>query len=634
MPDDRAALPDGRGRRRARAHARRVRADRREARPRAQPGRARDVLAAVERALRLQALQAAAARRCRPRAATSSWARARTRARSTSAAGWPCAFKVESHNHPSAVEPFQGAATGVGGHPARHLRARRAADRRARLAALRRARRLASARATCSTARSPASATTATRSACRRSAARSTSRRRTSRTAWSTRWRSAWPRRERMIRSAAAGVGNVVVLFGASTGRDGIGGASVLASAELDEADGDKRPTVQVGDPFAEKKLMECSLELLERGLLVALQDLGAAGLTSSSAEMASKGGVGHRPRRRARAAARGRHGALRDHGLRVPGADALRREPARARRGARGVRDAGRCTAPRSARSPTAARCASSAATSWSATCPVAALVDDCPLYDLAPQRPAAPLYDPPAATLATGGSVARGAAGPAGARPTSPRAGRCSSSTTRSCSRAPCAARRRPTPRCCALPDGARSAWRIDGNGRRVAADPYHGTIAAMLECAANLACVGAEPLGVDQQPELRQPREAAHRLAAHRGRPRPGRRLPRARRAGDGGNVSLYNEAAPPAPDLPDAGHRHGRPPARRRARGAPGLRARGRRRRAGRLGRGAVAGGRRAGQAVGRAAARRPPADRPRAGARACSRRSATRCAPAR
>ena len=72
-----------------------------------------------------------------------------------------------------------------------------------------------------------------------------------------------------MIRSAAAGVGNVVVLFGASTGRDGIGGASVLASAELGEADDDKRPTVQVGDPFAEKKLMECSLELLDRGLLV-----------------------------------------------------------------------------------------------------------------------------------------------------------------------------------------------------------------------------------------------------------------------------------------------------------------------------------------------------------------------------
>src|SRR6201999_843586 len=94
---------------------------------------------------------------------------------------------------------------------------------------------------------------------------------------------------ERLIRSAAAGVGNVVVLFGARTGRDGIGGPSLLASAELDDSE-DKRPSVQIGDPFEEKKLLECSLELLDRGLLVALQDLGAAGLTSSSSEMAAKG--------------------------------------------------------------------------------------------------------------------------------------------------------------------------------------------------------------------------------------------------------------------------------------------------------------------------------------------------------
>ena len=83
------------------------------------------------------------------------------------------------------------------------------------------------------------------------------------------------------------------MLFGARTGRDGIGGASVLASAELGDADGAKRPTVQIGDPFEESKLLECSLELLDAGLLVALQDLGAAGLTSSSAEMAAKGAVG-----------------------------------------------------------------------------------------------------------------------------------------------------------------------------------------------------------------------------------------------------------------------------------------------------------------------------------------------------
>src|SRR5439155_21027731 len=87
--------------------------------------------------------------------------------------------------------------------------------------------------------------------------------------------------------------GNLVILFGASTGRDGIGGASVLASAEFGEGDADTRPTVQVGDRFEENKLIECSLELLERGLLVSLQDLGAAGLTSSASEMASKGEVG-----------------------------------------------------------------------------------------------------------------------------------------------------------------------------------------------------------------------------------------------------------------------------------------------------------------------------------------------------
>src|SRR5262249_30943222 len=98
---------------------------------------------------------------------------------------------------------------------------------------------------------------------------------------------------EDMVRAAAAGVGNAVVLMGASTGRDGIGGASVLASAELGEGDDAKRPTVQIGGPFEESKLLECCLELLSKGLLVSLQDLGAAGLTSSAGEMASAGGVG-----------------------------------------------------------------------------------------------------------------------------------------------------------------------------------------------------------------------------------------------------------------------------------------------------------------------------------------------------
>ena len=98
---------------------------------------------------------------------------------------------------------------------------------------------------------------------------------------------------DQIIRSKAAGIGNSVVLIGSKTGRDGIGGASVLASQVFDETLEAKRPSVQVGDPFTEKKLLEACLELLRADLLVALQDLGAAGITSSSSEMAAKGEVG-----------------------------------------------------------------------------------------------------------------------------------------------------------------------------------------------------------------------------------------------------------------------------------------------------------------------------------------------------
>ncbi len=92
--------------------------------------------------------------------------------------------------------------------------------------------------------------------------------------------------------SAAAGVGNPVVYVGSKTGRDGIHGAT-MASAEFDDASDEKRPTVQVGDPFTEKLLLEACLELMATDMIVAIQDMGAAGLTSSSFEMASKGGVG-----------------------------------------------------------------------------------------------------------------------------------------------------------------------------------------------------------------------------------------------------------------------------------------------------------------------------------------------------
>jgi phosphoribosylformylglycinamidine synthase subunit PurL len=98
---------------------------------------------------------------------------------------------------------------------------------------------------------------------------------------------------ERLTSAGATGVGNLLVLYGSHTGRDGVGGASVLASQGFDEGSADKRPSVQIGDPFMGKKLIECTLELLDRGLLASLQDLGAAGLASSTSEMASHGGVG-----------------------------------------------------------------------------------------------------------------------------------------------------------------------------------------------------------------------------------------------------------------------------------------------------------------------------------------------------
>ncbi|HET9690330.1 MAG TPA: phosphoribosylformylglycinamidine synthase subunit PurL, partial [Acidimicrobiales bacterium] len=102
--------------------------------------------------------------------------------------------------------------------------------------------------------------------------------------------------RERLVLGAATGVGNLAVLLGSATGRDGIGGVSVLASAGFGDdaaAEEAKRPNVQVGDPFEEKRLIEACLELLDAGLVVGIQDLGGAGLTCATSETASRGGVG-----------------------------------------------------------------------------------------------------------------------------------------------------------------------------------------------------------------------------------------------------------------------------------------------------------------------------------------------------
>jgi phosphoribosylformylglycinamidine synthase len=198
--------------------------------------------------------------------------------------GLAVAFKVESHNHPTAVEPFQGAATGVGGilrdvvamgarpialldglwfgSPDWHFR-----------------------RAVAGIAHYGNCVGVPT-------------------VGGTTVFDDAYAANplvnamcvgllpaERVLRAKATGPGNLIVLYGALTGRDGIGGASVLASQDLEGSD-DKRPSVQIGDPFRGKALIEVSLDLVERDLVVGLQDCGAAGLASSLAEMAA-GGAG-----------------------------------------------------------------------------------------------------------------------------------------------------------------------------------------------------------------------------------------------------------------------------------------------------------------------------------------------------
>ena len=97
---------------------------------------------------------------------------------------------------------------------------------------------------------------------------------------------------DRLTRAKATAAGHALLLYGATTGRDGIGGASVLASQELDDESAEKRPSVQIGDPFTGKKLIEASVELVQGGLVESLQDCGAAGLASSLSEMAADYGI------------------------------------------------------------------------------------------------------------------------------------------------------------------------------------------------------------------------------------------------------------------------------------------------------------------------------------------------------
>ncbi len=468
--------------------------------------------------------------------------------------GLAVAFKVESHNHPSAVEPFQGAATGVGGI----LRDVFAVGARpiAVLDSLRFGEPSSSERSRYLLDRAVAGIghygnsigvptvggeiyfehsyeqNCLINAMCLGLAPH-----------------------ERLIRSAAAGPGNVVVLLGALTGRDGIGGASVLASAELGESDEAKRPSVQIGDPFTEKKLLECCLELLDRELLVALQDLGAAGLTSAASEMASRGGVGLTI-------------DLCQIPLREPDMEPFEIMVSESQ-------ERMLCVA-----RPECVGALLDVCERWEvlattigcvtaddrfqvlsrahvvADLPVRVLTDDCPLYDLQPVPPSSDLYgapeavltgdEPPAETLL---ALLR-SANLASRRPVFEQYDPIVQSRT---------VRRPDEADAAVLVLGGRGdhsiaiAVSIDGNGRRVACDPRRGAAEAVYECAANLACVGAEPLGLTNclnfgNPE--KPHVAWQLTEAVEG-------LAEACEALGvpvvGGNVSLYNEA-PSGPIFP--------------------------------------------------------------------------------
>ena len=458
--------------------------------------------------------------------------------------GLACAFKVESHNHPSAVEPFQGAATGVGGI------LRDIIAMGARPVALLDGLRFGADDFSFDRAvggighyGNCVGVPTVGGEAVFDDAYRHNP-------LVNAMCVGLLPA-ERVTRASATGPGNLVVLYGATTGRDGIGGASVLASQELSDEDEDKRPTVQIGDPFTGKKLIEASLELTEGGLVESLQDLGAAGLASSLAEMAGRGGAGvdvhldRVPLREPDLApveimvsesqermvavvaperARGRRGGLPQVGARLRGdrrGHRLRASCARtstARRSARSRSPSSR-TRRRATRGDGAARAARRRSS-----------------------------HEPARVG-------ARRAARPARDRRTSAAAAPCSSATTTSSARAPFAGpgldaavlRLRPSLRGLAVS--------LDGPGRAAALDPRTAGARAVFEAARNVACAGGRPLAITDCLNFGNPEkpEIAWELAeAIEGMAQACEALGMPVVSG---NVSLYNEtdgrAIPPTP-----------------------------------------------------------------------------------
>jgi phosphoribosylformylglycinamidine synthase len=454
--------------------------------------------------------------------------------------GWSVAFKVESHNHPSAVEPFQGAATGVGGimrdifalgaRPIAVLDSLRFGE-------------LDSPRSRYLFDHvvagighygnsigvptvggevhfeAPYEQNCLVNAMC-----------------------VGLARTDRMVRAAAAGVGNVIVLMGATTGRDGIGGASVLASAELEEGD-DKRPTVQIGDPFEEKKVMECCLELLAADLLVSLQDLGAAGLTSSAGEMASAGGVGI-DIDVARVPLRNPDlepfevmvSESQERMLAVVEPGKVDEVLAICRKWETGGTAIGEVTG--------GDRIRILDGDVVVGDMPVTLLVDDCPLYDLEPGEPDGWIYgngDPQLVDSEPSDTLLSLLATPTIASKRwafEQYDSIVQSRTVRRPEQADAAVLQIPEA-------GTAIAVSIDGSGRRVGCDPYAGTVEAVLECAQNLACSGAEPLGLTNCLNFGNPEKPAVAWQLDRSTRGLADACEELGVPVVGGNVSLYNE-----------------------------------------------------------------------------------------
>jgi phosphoribosylformylglycinamidine synthase II len=453
--------------------------------------------------------------------------------------GHSVAFKVESHNHPSAVEPFQGAATGVGGilRDVFALGARPIAIldslRFGELDSERSRYLLEHAVAGIGHYGNSIGVPTI---------------------GGEIAFEPAYEQNclinamcvglaptERLVRAAAAGIGNVIVLMGASTGRDGIGGASVLASAELEDSE-DKRPTVQIGDPFEEKKVMECCLELLDRELLVSLQDLGAAGLTSSASEMASAGEVGididvaRVPKRNPDLEPfEVMVSESQERMLAVVAPEDVEAVLETCRRWETGGTVIGEVTA--------GERIRIFDGDEQVGDMPVKLLVDDCPLYDLEPAEPDGWIYGN--AVSFGGGDASETLLALLGSPTIASKRwifeqydSIVQSRTVRRPEQADAAV--------LALAEtGTAIAVSIDGNGRRVACDPYNGTIEAVLECAQNLACVGAAPLGLTNCLNFGNPEKPAVAWQLDRSTQALADVCNAIGVPVVGGNVSLYNE-----------------------------------------------------------------------------------------